>query len=272
MTAIYAHRGNVAFAEGAPSAGPRTTEGTRENTLEAFDAARRAGADGVELDVRLSADDLPVIQHNRRLPDGRDVANIVARSLPDHVAPLAQALRACRGISVNVEIKHEEGDRQAAGVVAALLRRLRRPGPLQVRPPPASPLPPVLVSSFDDESLAVVRDAAPGVPLGLLIDWRTDPRAGLARAKALGCATLHPFVTQVDADLAAAARAEGITLHVWTVNADADLAAMGALGVAAVITDRVTAAVRILRQRPGTGRRGPLQPREPPSNGDAVTG
>ena len=45
MTAVFAHRG--------------CTEGFTENTIEAFVEARRLGADGVELDVRLTADGAP---------------------------------------------------------------------------------------------------------------------------------------------------------------------------------------------------------------------
>lgn len=265
MTAIYAHRGNVGWLgstlaaddvvsraevpiahgrpDGAPGVGPEpeevaVRENARENTLEAFGAARRAGADGVEMDVRLSADGVPVIHHDRRLPDGRDLANIERGSLPDSVPTLEQALALLAGLSVNVEVKHENGNRRTAVVVAETLGRLGR-------------FSHVLVSSFDEESLVAVRQVEPTVPLGLLIDWTRDPEAGLARAGALGCATLHPFVTQVNAALEAAARTSGLGLHVWTVNANADIRAMADLGVAAIITDRVAAAVPIVR---GAGR------------------
>jgi glycerophosphoryl diester phosphodiesterase len=51
----------------------------------------------------------------------------------------------------------------------------------------------------------------------------------------------------------AAAGAAGLALHVWTVNAEADLAAMAALGVDAVITDRVTAALAATARGPRNG-------------------
>ncbi|MBN1248085.1 MAG: glycerophosphodiester phosphodiesterase, partial [Anaerolineae bacterium] len=38
-----------------------------ENTLAAFRLARDAGADGVELDVHLTADGVPVVIHNARV-------------------------------------------------------------------------------------------------------------------------------------------------------------------------------------------------------------
>lgn len=220
MAAIFAHRG----CPGVPA--------PRENTLDAFLAARDAGADGVELDVRVTADGALAVHHDRHVPDGANVTNISFRELPAYVPLLTQALAACRGMRVNVEIKGGPSDAEA---VALLLAAGAGDGS-----------PEVLVSSFLPESLEVARRVAPGVPAGLLVDWRTNAADALALAQRLGCATLHPFVTQVDAALVAGAREAGLGLHVWTVNADEDIAALGALGVDAIITDRVDAAVRIL--------------------------
>ena len=50
---IWAHRGASAHAP--------------ENTLEAFELARTAGADGIELDVRLDRDGTVVVFHDRAL-------------------------------------------------------------------------------------------------------------------------------------------------------------------------------------------------------------
>jgi glycerophosphoryl diester phosphodiesterase len=50
---VFAHRGGCAL-------GP-------ENTLAAFDLGMAAGADGLELDVRLSADNIPVVCHDPTL-------------------------------------------------------------------------------------------------------------------------------------------------------------------------------------------------------------
>lgn len=224
MTAIFAHRG----CHGVPAPG--------ENTLDAFRAARQAGADGVELDVRATADGALAVRHDRLVPGVGDVTNLSAVELPEGVPLLGDALDACAGLRVNVEIK---GGPAEALLVASLLRSRDAGGG-------GSP-PGVLVSSFLPESIAAFRQAAPSVQSGLLVDWRTDARRALEVAAGLGCATLHPFVTQVDAALPDDARRAGIGLHVWTVNADADLEAMGALGVEAVITDRVDAAIRILR-------------------------
>ncbi|MGH8979509.1 MAG: glycerophosphodiester phosphodiesterase [Acidimicrobiales bacterium] len=227
MTDIYAHRG----CAGVPT--------PRENTIAAFLAAARLGADGVELDVWRTARGELAVHHDRHVPLVGDVTNVPAAQLPSDLPMLAEALDVCvaHGLAVNVEVKCA-GDCEptAAAVAAALEDRPGRPG----RPGR------LVVSSFDPACLAALRAAGSTVARGLLVDWHEDPEAAARRAVALGCSTLHPFVTQVDGALAGLAGALGLGLHVWTVNADADLEAMARLGVAAVITDRVPAARAVL--------------------------
>jgi glycerophosphoryl diester phosphodiesterase len=47
-----------------------------ENTLAAFEAAIALGADGIETDIRLSRDQVPILFHDRLAPDGREVADV----------------------------------------------------------------------------------------------------------------------------------------------------------------------------------------------------
>jgi Glycerophosphoryl diester phosphodiesterase len=79
-----------------------------ENTVEAFAVARELGADGVELDVRRTADGVLVVHHD---PEVRDVGLIASMTLADlraarpQLATLEDALDACRGLVVNAEVK-----------------------------------------------------------------------------------------------------------------------------------------------------------------------
>lgn len=233
MTDIFAHRGSPGVPE------------PKENTIAAFVAAAQAGADGVELDVWQTAGGELVVHHDRHVPTVGDVTNVSVDRLPGHVPTLAAALDACRAeaLAVNVEVKCQGGCEPTAAALAATLDG--RPGRF-------------LVSSFHPECLAALRRADARIPLGLLVDWRDDPAAAAVVAVDLGCASLHPFVTQVDGALLALARAAGLDLHVWTVNADADLEAMGRARVAAVITDRVAAAraaLALVSARPNGGER-----------------
>lgn len=95
--------------------GLHTLGGPGENTLDAFAAARDAGF-GVELDVHVSADGVPVVHHDLTLADGRPVAHVGRADLPPHVPTLAAALDVLRGVPVMVELK------QAALRIGALER------------------------------------------------------------------------------------------------------------------------------------------------------
>ena len=248
VTLVLAHRGYT----GEPGDGT-----VRENTLEAFAAARRRGADGVELDVRLSADGALVVHHDAEIPGLGRLANLAVAALPGWVPLLADALAGCAGLVVNVEVKHDPADdpgrtlaaRVAAELAADAVAGWAPPGP----PPPGGG---VLVSSFDAASLDVVVERAPEVPTGLLVHWAADPATGLAEAEAHGCRAVHPFVGRVDRDYVEAARRRCLGVNVWTVNADEDLSAMGALGVDAVITDRLPAALAAVGRPPPNGGTG----------------
>ncbi len=96
MTAVFAHRG--------------CTEGFVENTLDAFAEARRLGADGVELDVRLTADGALAVHHDAEIPGLGVIAELGVADLPAHVPLLADVLAVCEGMVVNVEIKNAPQD------------------------------------------------------------------------------------------------------------------------------------------------------------------
>ena len=65
---VFAHRGDTSSAA--------------ENTIGAFLAAVRAGADGVELDVRRSADGALIVHHDAAVPGVGPVSDLLVRDLP----------------------------------------------------------------------------------------------------------------------------------------------------------------------------------------------
>jgi glycerophosphoryl diester phosphodiesterase len=225
VTSVFAHRGVT---------GPFV-----ENTLEAFLEARRLGADGVELDVRRSADGALVVHHGPTIDGVGPVANTAVRDLPRHVPLLDAALDACDGLVVDVEIKNDPAEPgfDPAEDTAALVAGAVADAGLLDR---------VIVSSFRIETIRAVRDTDPRVAVGWLLRVTADPGVSLGVAAEEGFSALHPFVTQVHPALVAEAHDRGLAVNVWTVNNDDDLRAMGELGVDAVITDRLEAAIKIL--------------------------
>jgi glycerophosphoryl diester phosphodiesterase len=233
VTNVWAHRGCTEGTENAPG-------GFTENTLDAFAEARRRGADGVELDVRLTADGGLAVHHDAEVPGLGPICELGVADLPTHIPLLADALGACEGMLVNVEIKNapqdpgwDEGEAVAALTATAIDE--------------AGWTDRVLVSSFEPATLRAVQAADERLPIGALWGWAAEPGPALAEAAAAGFRAVHPFVTLVTPDLVAQAHAAGLAVNVWTVNAPADLAAMVALGVDAVITDRLGDALAAAR-------------------------
>ncbi|HUZ11069.1 MAG TPA: glycerophosphodiester phosphodiesterase [Acidimicrobiales bacterium] len=219
-TAVWAHRGRGG--------------GQQENTVEAFVWARRLGADGVELDVHLSADGELVVHHDAVVPGSGPVAELRAVDLPASVPLLADVLSVCQGMEVDVEIKSPplEGAPRPVGAVAAAVVGTVVGSGWTGR---------VVLSSFStdvlDAALLASRSAGAEVRLGWLVPPGVDPHGVLEPAAARGYHCVHPFVGWVDAALVRGARQAGLAINVWTVNAPADLRAMVGLGVDAVITD-----------------------------------
>ncbi len=218
---VFAHRGY--------------TDGPVENTVAAFEAAGRLGADGVELDVRLTADGALVVHHDAAIRGVGPVATTPVGQLPPHVPLLVDALAACGSMIVNVEVKHEEAADPERAVAAAVGAVLVDGGWTEQ----------VFVSSFDVASLDVARDA--GLAVGRLVGWADDVHVALADAADRGYQAIHPFVTTVDEQLVADAHAAGLAVDVWTVNAPGDLVAMAELDVDVIMTDRLVDALRLVR-------------------------
>jgi glycerophosphoryl diester phosphodiesterase len=217
VTAVFAHRG--------------CTEGFTENTLDAFVEARRRGADGVELDVRLTADGALAIHHDAEIPGRGTIAELGVADLPAHVPLLGDVLAVCEGMVVNVEIKNAPQDPgwDAGEAVAALTAAAIDEAGWTTR---------VIVSSFQMATLRAVQAADGRLALGALWGFGTEVEA-LTEVAESGFAAVHPFVLSVTPELVEGAHAMGLAVNVWTVNAPDDLRAMVAVGVDAVITDRL---------------------------------
>src|SRR5947209_2798037 len=138
-----------------------------ENTLDAFIEARRLGADGVELDVRRTADDALAVHHDATLPDGRRLIDLRVTDLPASVPLLDAALDVCEGLLVNVEIKNAPQDpdfdpdhaiaARTAAVIAAHAAGAAAAGRDVI-----------LVSSFNLATLDAVRSAEATIRTGFL--------------------------------------------------------------------------------------------------------
>ncbi len=209
----------------------------RENTVAAFVGALSAGADGVELDVRRSADGVAVVHHDAGL-EGVPIAVSKAAALPPWLPTLAHALDACAGRAVNVELKLEPAE--IGGPASVALAEAVCPVITGARSV-------VVVSSFWPGALEAVSALSGRTALALLVHPALDVADALARARDLGCVAVHPHVSQVSVELVGRAHDLGLGVTTWTVDDPADVDRALAGGVDGIITDQVSATVAACR-------------------------
>ncbi len=98
MMHILSHRG---FHLGAAD--------IHENTHAAFERAIQFGVDGIETDIRLSADSQPILFHDRLAPDDRSVESLTRRELAEaagyEIPTLAETLERFPDVVWNLELK-----------------------------------------------------------------------------------------------------------------------------------------------------------------------
>jgi glycerophosphoryl diester phosphodiesterase len=228
VTRIFAHRGDHASVP--------------ENTIDAFLAAVAAGAHGIELDVRRTADDALVVHHDHRIDGVGEIHQLRVRDLPGHVALLDEAMGAAGALQVNVEIKNdpdEPGHDPSGSLSHEVVALLADRGDLDR----------VLISSFDLATLDAVRQCDASVATGWLLGYTQDPLAAVDTAVAHGLAAIHPFVLSVTGELVAKTHAVGLEVNTWTVNARHDMERMVEVGADIVITDEVALALAVLAGR-----------------------
>ena len=213
--------------------------GLRENTLDAFAEARRLGADGVELDVRLTRDGALAIHHDAEISGVGLIPDLGVAELPEYVPLLADVLAVCEGMTVNVEIKNSPADPgwDASELVAGLTAEaIDAAGWTEG----------VIVSSFEPATLRAVQVADARLALGALWGFRVLSRADLEEAAGAGFGAVHPFVLSVTPEIVREAHALGLAVNTWTVNGPDELRAMAELGVDTVITDVPSLALEIV--------------------------
>ncbi|MBN1955403.1 MAG: glycerophosphodiester phosphodiesterase [Anaerolineae bacterium] len=218
-----------------------------QNTLAAFRRAVELGADGVELDVHLSADGVPVVIHDFAVENTTDGSGRVA-DLPlaalqeldagawfdatfsgERIPTLEQVLDdAGPRLLVNVELKALDGvDRGLEAVVAAVVERRGVPERL-------------LFSSFEPQALCRMQRLAPHIPRALLygpapLSILTFLRA--RRRRELKLAGVSPHWSLLRPAAVRRAHARGRRVTAWTVDEPQRMRRLVAWGVDAIITN-----------------------------------
>jgi glycerophosphoryl diester phosphodiesterase len=201
-----------------------------ENTISSLQAAIEAGANMVEVDLRITKDGFAVLSHDptlarthddRRqiseltLPEIQAIGQREAREIPELSEFLQQA-----SLPVNLELKD-------SGLEPVVLKAIEH-FPHKV-----------LISSSLPQTLKKIRALDRKIPLGFII----GPKAGyvfplmLAMAKRLDLYSIHPVHTLITPGHMRAMRRLGVKVFAWTVNNIHDYLVVRGMGADGVFTD-----------------------------------
>jgi len=246
---VFAHRGGAALRP--------------ENTLAAFDHGLSVGADGLELDVRLSRDGEVVVIHDATLDRTTDATGPVSARTADELARVDAGCRfgeadgfPWRGCGLGVPRLREvlarmppvplivEMKEDSAGLAARIVEAVRVAGATDR----------VVLGSFLRMPMRTARALAPDLPTGAT---REEVRWALHRSRIGWNARRRPYRalqvpqargwTQVlSPRFIRAAHASGVVVQVWTVDDERDMRRLLSWGVDGLITDRPDVAVRVV--------------------------
>jgi glycerophosphoryl diester phosphodiesterase len=233
QTLNFGHRGASAYAP--------------ENTLAAFNLAFDLGADGVELDVSLTQDGVPVVIHDDRVDrttDGRGAvkdmtlaeiqrldagAKFDAKFRGERVPTLAEVLSTVgkRGI-VNIELK--SGKLADVGLETAAIARVIEESGAADR---------VIISSFNHFALHRMHDLDARLPIGFLYFNRVPISLPYVETRPLARPTaLHPRFVVVTPGFVKWARGKNYQINTWTVDEPEEMRRLIALGVDSIMTNK----------------------------------
>lgn len=241
---IIGHRGSSKFAP--------------ENTIAAFEKAISDGADGIELDVRLSKDGVPVVFHDANLRrtglkdhavsalTARELTHIdvgswfnraypkragngFARETVSTLAATLDHLRDFRGITY-VELKCENG--KVERTVRAVCDVVRN-SPIQER---------LIVKSFALAAIPLIRSMAPGVRTAALFAPKVmtllrKEKHLVKIAAELGADELSIHYSLATKKLMQRAERRGLPVTIWTADNPRWIKRALRLGIKAIITN-----------------------------------
>ena len=236
---VFAHRGDEAHAP--------------ENTLSAFKQAVEKGTDGIEFDVKLTADGQVVVLHDQSVDRTTNGTGNVAKlpfaalreldagkqfpgQFPGEKIPTLDEVFETVGkrVYMNIELKNYS---TPFDLLVPKVTDIIKKHSMEER---------VLFSSFLSLSLLKARKLLPDVPRGLLtipgwmgawgrtFGWRGDYTA------------LNPPMVDINIGLINQVHASGKRVIVWTVTAEEDIKRMIGLGVDGIITGDPALVLRLL--------------------------
>jgi glycerophosphoryl diester phosphodiesterase len=202
-----------------------------ENTLPSFSRAIELGADGIELDVHVTADGVAVVHHDSDVATWngrakRPIVSMTAKQLsevelaPGVFVPTLEQVVSLASAKAFVYVELKGRDTEASAIAVILASRAR-----------------CAVHSFDHATIARAAEIAPQLRRGILFDaYPVDVARSMRSASALD---VWPQWELIDQPLVERVHDAGGRVIAWTVNSTADAERLIALGVDGLCGDDV---------------------------------
>lgn len=219
----------------------------RENSRQSLAACIGSQADGVEVDVRITADGICVVHHDTRLHTGNRISRLTYSELSAidrEVIRADEALEIVRTFSglINLEVKHLLGERDRFRGLACVEQLSKDVDATYESDKERSR---VLVSSFSLPNVKGLNQAMPHIARAYLAPRSLSFSRMIARATRYECSAIHVAVAQMKArrfgEFVRNAHDSGFLVRVFTINTERDFDIARANGVDAIFTDDIDA-------------------------------
>ncbi|MFW6023049.1 MAG: glycerophosphodiester phosphodiesterase [Halanaerobiaceae bacterium] len=231
--------------------GHRGAMGERpENTAVSFEKALKDGADGIEFDVHMTSDGIPVVIHDETVDRTTNGSGLIAKMTYDEIKKLRAGINQSdytnqkiltleetldlsveKSKLINIELK--QGMVIYPGLEEKVLSIIKEYDIVNK----------VIISSFNHYSLKLIKKINKNIKCGLLYI------AGIYKpwnyAKIVGVEAIHPFYASINKEIASECQKNDIMVNVYGANDQKTISHMLNIGVDAIITDYTGLAVEL---------------------------
>lgn len=200
---------------------------TPENTLASFHTAAERGASWVEFDVRPTADGALVIHHDPVTSEGTDIGASPCADLRRDIPTFEDLRLELPSLGLDIEMKTDHIGMSLNAFVDLVTSQIDEHCDATTE---------LMVTSFDAEALALLRDRRPGIATGLLF-WDRTASWAITTAVEVGHVAIAPYIKLLDEEVVANARAQDLDIVTWTVNKPEQIRRAAQLGVDMIIGD-----------------------------------
>jgi glycerophosphoryl diester phosphodiesterase len=202
-----------------------------ENTLKAVKRAAECGADAVEVDIRFSSDQEPVVIHDETLDRTTNGSGAVSEQTleqlqaldagnGEQIPTLSEVLSLVKALGRELVIELKEPGTEERVVREIVRARMDRN---------------VVIASFFHSSLLRMKELAPSLKTGVILS--SLPVFPVTVARDAQADAIFQRYPRLERGYVEDARRNGLAIYVWLINTMEDFERVRGLGVNGIVTD-----------------------------------